>query len=294
MFTMLTMMPGCGTHRGSEQSEKSGKIVVGCKQFTEQYIIGEMLAQLVENNTDLKVERKFGLGNVQVIHQAITQGDIDVYPEYTSTGLYAQLKEETDTRDPDAIYQMVKQRYKEKWDIDWLSPLGFNNTYSLAVTKETAQRLGVKTYSDLAPHTKDLVFGGTAAFFDRADGMPGLVKTYGYQFKKTVSMDSGLMYRALKDGQVDVIPAFSTDGRIAAYDLVILEDDKNFFPPYYLAPVVRGETLRKHPELREVLDSLAGAIDDATMAKLNSQVDLENKEPEEVAREFLKSKGLIK
>lgn len=287
---MVLAASGCGS---KDSAGNPGKIVVGCKQFTEQYLIGEMLAQLLENNTNFKVERKFGLGNVQVIHQAITQGDIDVYPEYTSTGLFAQLKEDLDTRDPDAIYQRVKQRYKEKWDIEWLSPMGFNNTYALAVTGETARRLGVKTYSDLGKYAKDLSLGGSPAYFDRKDGHPGFVKVYGYDFKKTVAMDPGLMYRAVKEGQVDVIAAFSTDGRIAAYGLVLLEDDKNFFPPYYLAPVVRGETLRKYPDLRRVLDALANAIDEPTMARLNARVDLENKDFKEVAREFLKSRNLI-
>lgn len=270
------------------------EISIGSKRFTEQYILGHIVAELIEKNTPYKVIRKVGLGGTAVCHEALVKGDIQIYVEYTGTGLLAILKREWKPgTSPEEVYEIVKSEYKKNWNITWLLPLGFSDTYCLAMRKEHAEALGVKKISDLAPYAAELKFGGTAEFEKRPDGYPGLTKTYGFTFKEYVAMDPGLMYIACREGQVDVISAFSTDARIAAYNLVVLIDDKQFFPPYYACILIRDDLLAKAPELEDLLNQLAGKIDDATMTNLNYQVDIEKKDPSQVAREFLISIGLI-
>jgi len=269
-------------------------ITIGSKRFTEQYILGHMVAELIERNTPYKVIRKVGLGGTAICHEALVKGDIQIYVEYTGTGLLAILKMSwTPGTSPDQIYQIVKDEYEKRWGITWLSPLGFSNTYCLAMRKDLAEALKVKKISDLAPYADKLRFGGTAEFETRPDGYPGLTQTYGFTFREYVAMDPGLMYIACAQGEVDVISAFSTDARIAAYNLTVLEDDKLFFPPYHACILVRNDLLAKAPELKTLLTKLAGKIDDATMTNLNYQVDVEKKDPSQVAREFLEKIGLI-
>lgn len=268
-------------------------ITIGSKDFSENIILGEMFAQLIEAHTDLKVNRKLNMGGTFVCFEAIKNGDIDIYPEYTGTALAAQLKMDV-ISDPDEAYRVVAEEFDRQFGIKWLEPLGLNNTYTLAVTDEVYQKYRVETFSDLAKVSQNLVFGAEHEFFDRQDGYDGLVKMYGLTFKgEPKKMNASLKYQAIGNGDIDVTDAFATDGPIKQYNLKVLEDDKGFFPPYYAAPIIRKDTLEDHPELEEVLNRLAWLVDDPTMTELNYQVDVQGKDVEVVVREFLQSKGLL-
>lgn len=269
-----------------------GKVVIASKEYSENVILGEMLAQLVEKHTDLEVERKLMMGGTFVCFEAIKNGDIDIYPEYTGTGLTSQLKMDV-INDPDEAYRVVAEEFDKQFGIKWLDQFGFNNTYTLAVTPEAAEKYKLETYSDLAAVSDELVFGGNHEFFNRQDGYDGLIETYGITFKSVAKMNATLRYQAIGDGQMDATNAFSTDGQLKQYELKVLIDDKNFFPPYYGAPIVRNDTLKKYPELEAALNKLGGQIDDETMTALNYEVDVQKREIAEVATEFLKSKGLV-
>ncbi len=285
LVIISALISGCG--------KSSGTVVIGSKNFTEQIIMGNMLATLVEKNTDLKVDRKLNLGGTDVAFNALKSGDIDMYVEYTGTGLVNILKKPTQNNS-DAVYNEVKKDFKEKYNLDWLEPIGFNNTYTLAISPSVEEKYHPKTISNLKKISSNLVLGSTMEFTERPDGYPGLKKTYNIKFKSVKGMDSGLRYPAIEKGDVDVIDAFSTDGMLKAYNLTVLKDDKNFFPPYYAAPLVRDDTLKKYPELKDVLNKLAGQINDETMRELNYKVDKLGEDPRTVADDFLKSKGLIK
>ncbi len=272
---------------------KNDSITIGSKDFGENIVIAEMLSQLVEAHTDLKVNRKLNLGGTFVNFNAIKNDQIDVYPEYTGIGLTAHLKMDV-VNDPDESYRIVSEEFLKQWDIVWLEPFGLNNTYTLAVTPEVYETYGVETYSDLIPYAPDLVFGAEHEFFDRRDGFDGLVDLYGFQFKgEPMKLNASLKYQAIGRGDMDVTDAFATDGPIKQYNLKILEDDLGFFPPYHAAPIVRKEVLDKHPELKNVLNMLGGRLDDETMTELNYLVDVEGKAVEQVASEFLKSQNLV-
>ncbi|MDD4038629.1 MAG: glycine betaine ABC transporter substrate-binding protein [Sphaerochaeta sp.] len=272
---------------------KNDSITIGSKDFGENIVIAEMLSQLVETHTDLKVNRKLNLGGTFVNFNAIKNNQIDLYPEYTGTGLTAHLKMDV-VNDPDESYRIVSEEFVKQWDIVWLEPFGFNNTYTLAVTPEVYEKYGVETYSDLIPYAGEMVFGAEHEFFDRQDGFDGLVEMYGLNFKgEPMKLNASLKYQAIGRGDMDVTDAFATDGPIKQYSLKILEDDLGFFPPYHAAPIVRKEVLDKHPELKSVLNMLAGKLDDATMTELNYLVDVEGKAVEQVAKEFLTSLNLV-
>lgn len=282
---------GCGT--------SGNTITIGSKNFSENIILGEMFAQLIESNTNLKVNRKLNLNGTFVAFEALKNGELDIYPDYTGTGfmshLKLSLKKDSGGRyTSDEIYQIVKKDFNDKFKITWLKPLGFNNTYALAVKQDFADKNNLKKVSDLLKISPQIVFGAEHEFFDRPDGYPGLIETYGLNFKGTEKMEPSLKYQAISQDKMQVTDAFSTDGQLIKYKLKILEDDKQFFPPYYAAPLVRNSTLKKHPELESVLNSLAGKISDSEMQQLNYKVDVENKQIEDVAKEFLKTKGLIK
>lgn len=262
-------------------------IRVGSKNFTEQVILGEIVSQLIENNLDIPVERKLNLGGTFICFNALRNGELDLYIEYTGTGLTAILKRET-LSDADEVYRIVKKTFLENFNLVWLNPIGFNNTYTLTMRREHAQRLGVKRISDLKTHADKLLPGFDHEFLERPDGYKGLKVHYGFQFSREPrEMDPGLMYKAITDKSVDIIDGFSTDGRIPAFDLVILKDDKSFFPPYQAAPLVRAETLVKHPVLHELLNWLWERISNETMQGLNYEVDEKGKMTSSVAREFL-------
>ena len=274
-------------------SQEPKTVVIVSKPHSEQYILAEMLSLLIENHTDIKVEKKLGIGGgTSNIHPAMLSGDFDIYPEYTGTGLLFVLKEDLIT-DSDELYKRVQDRYLEEYNIKWLGLYGFNNTYALAVKESTAQTYNLETYDDLALASKDLVFGAEYDFFERDDGYEALKDVYGFEFKDTKEMDIGLKYEAIGSDEVDVINAFSTDGLIKQYNLKVLEDNKNFFPAYQAATLIRKETLDKYPEIEEVLEKLTGQISDDEMIQMNYQVEKENMDPRDVAEQFLKAKGLI-
>jgi len=269
------------------------EIKIGSKDFGESIVLGEMFAQLIEANTDLNVTIKLNMGGTFVCFEAIKKGDIDIYPEYTGTGLTAQLKKDV-VGDPEEAYRIVSEEFDKQFGITWLEPLGLNNTYTLAVSNEVYEKYGMETYSDLAKVSGELVFGADHEFFNRQDGFEGLVDVYGFQFKgEPKKMDISLKYQAIGNGDMDVTDIFATDGPIRQYNLKVLTDDKSFFPPYYAAPIVRNETLEKHPELKELLNQLGGKIDDDTMTELNYLVDVEGQSVESVAQNFLSEQGLI-
>ena len=269
------------------------QIVVGGKNFTEQDILVYMMQYMIEDHTKLKVKTKPFLGGTSVVSQAMERGDIDIYPEYTGTALI-NILEEPAIIDPQVAYDKVKQIYKAKKKIIWLEPFGFNNTYTLTMRIDEAERLKINTISDLSSQAGSLTLGATHEFLERQDGEKGLEEKYGFNFAATNGMEPGLTYAAVNDKKVNVIDGFSTDGRIAAFNLKILEDDKKFFPPYYAAPIIRADVLERHPEIADALKLLAGRIDDKEMAKLNGKVDLEKQDAKTVAKEWLQSKGLIK
>jgi osmoprotectant transport system permease protein len=269
-----------------------GVVRIASKNFTEQHILGELMAQVIEKKTDLRVERKFNLGGTLICHEALKRGEVDLYAEYTGTGLVAILDQEVISGADDA-YSLTAKLYREKFNLIWLKPFGFNNTYTLTVRKEDAIKNNWKSITDLSSSTQSLVAGFTPEFQERPDGYRKLKKAYGIQFRKVKDLDPSLTYLAISNNEVDVIDGFSTDGRIPAYQLVSLKDDKRFFPPYYAAPVIRYSTIKKFPDLKKALSFLANAIDDATMTRLNFEVDEKKREVKEVVAEYLDSQFRI-
>jgi osmoprotectant transport system permease protein len=271
----------------------SGPIRIGTKNFTEQLILGELMAQLIETQTRLPVVRRFNLGGTMICHRALLGGEIDVYAEYIGTALTAILKHPV-ISDPDSAYNWVSNKYRERFGAEWLQPLGFNNTYTIAVRGSDADSLNIKSISDLVSLARSFRAGFTAEFSERPDGYRGLGRVYGIQFQEIVDLDPALMYDAISKGEVDVICAFATDGRIAAYDLRPLRDDRGFFPPYHAAPVIRTEVKTNYPRVCQALGLLGGVLDDSTMQRLNFEVDEKKRSPYEVAHEFLEHQGLKK
>jgi osmoprotectant transport system substrate-binding protein len=271
---------------------RENRIVIGSKNFTEQLILGELIAQQLESHTRLHVERRFYLAGTFICHQAILAGRIDIYPEYTGTALTAVLKEKTDS-DPQAVYQRVTTQYQQRFKLDVGPPLGFDDTFAIEIRGEDARRLHLKTISQAAAYTPQWRPGFGYEFMERPDGYKGLVATYGLHFAAPPRiMDLGLLTRALKDKQVDLIAGNTTDGLITALDLFVLDDDRHYFPPYQAVPVIRQQTLRQHPEVGAALESLAGKISDEEMRQLNYAVDGQHRDPAQVVREFLRKKHL--
>ena len=286
LLTSCGIIPGTGSQQGAT-------IRVASKDFTEQFILGEMYAQVLEN-AGFNVERKLNLGGTPVAQQALLNNEIDLYPEYTGTGLLTVLKEPVNSN-PDEVYQTVKQAYESKFNLIWLQPAPMNNTQALAMTQEGSQQYGVTTMSEMAAKADQLVMVGPPEFEEREDGLPGIKKVYGdFNLKEYKAVDPGLRYQALTRGQADVAVAFGTDGEIAAYNLVVLKDDKNMFPPYQVAPVVRKEILDANPKIADVLNNLQPKLTSEVMQRLNYEVSGKSREPADVAREFLQNEGLIK
>ncbi|WP_297427551.1 glycine betaine ABC transporter substrate-binding protein [Clostridium sp.] len=272
----------------------SGKkvITIGSKDFTEQEILGNILSELIERKTDITVNRKFALGGAQVIFSAIQNGDVDMYVSYSGTA-YGDILKYKPISDVEKVYNTVKEDYKDKYNIEVLKQMGFNNTYTLAVTKETAKKYNLKTISDLAKVSNDLTATTTLEFLNREDGLVGLAKKYNFKFKDTVGIDGSPRYAALMNKESDVIDAFSTDGLLKKYDLNVLKDDKNFFPPYYAIPIIRAETLKKYPEIKPLVEEVGDLLNDEVMTGLNYEVDELKKDPKDVAIEFLQKNNLI-
>jgi osmoprotectant transport system substrate-binding protein len=271
---------------------RQDRIVVGSKAFTEQAILGEIIVQHLQHRTHLAIERRFYLQGTYICQQAILAGRIDIYPEYTGTALTAVLKQPA-TNDPGTVYQRVKDSYARRFALDVEPSLGFNNTFAMVIRGDDARRLGVTTLSQAAQYAPQWRPGFGYEFMERPDGYRGLVKTYDLKFGAAPRiMDLGLLYRALTSHQVDIVAGNSTDGLISALHLTPLEDDRHYFPPYEAVPVVRSETLRRHPEVRSALEDLAGKISDEDMRRMNYAVDGEHADARNVAGEFLKSHGL--
>lgn len=276
-------------------ADASATIKVGSKDFTEEFILAEMYALLLED-AGFKVERKFNLGGTPIVHAAMLKGDIDLYPEYTSTGLLEVLKKPA-LKDTNKILQTLRDEYRAKFKLTWLTPAPFNDTQALATTKQVSQKYGIKTYSQLAAKAPQLRLGGPAEFAERSDGIKGLQKAYGgFKFKEFKQLGTGgLRYQALTSGQVEVVVAFGTDGQISGLGLVLLKDDKGFYPVYQAAPVIRLDTLDKNKNIATVLNKLVPFLTDSVMAGLNWQVDgPQKKEYAAVAKAFLVQKKLLK
>lgn len=277
-LSLLTLAPlACGT---------GADVVVGSKNFTESIILGEIVAQQLEG-AGLTVDRRFNLGGTFICHEAIGAGQIDVYVEYTGTA-HAAILELPIERDQAIVRRQLDSVYAARWDLEWTAPLGFNNTFAMLVRGDAAARHALRTYSDVGRFITEWRPGFGYEFAQRADGYEGLSDAYGFRFERQPAvMDLGLTYRALAQGQVDIIAGNSTDGQIAALGLVQLEDDRNYFPTYDAVPVVRSDFLEAHPEVRELLEALGRTINEATMRRMNYRVDVERRPIREVAREFL-------
>ena len=268
-------------------------ITLGSKDFTEQLILCNLYADMIEEKTDIKVIRKENLGGSQVCFEAMEKNEIDMYVDYTGT-IYINILKHQAKSDMDAVYRQCKEELKETYGIDVLKQAGINNTYTLAVTSETAEKYGLSRISDLKKADAELVLGTTLEFQNRPDdGLPGLVKKYGFRFKDTVGIDGSPRFAAQQSGDVDVVDAFATDGLLKKYNLKVLEDEDEFFPPYYAVPLINEEVLKKYPELEAVINELSSVLTDEVMQELNYQVDEEGKEPAEVAEKFLQKQGLI-
>lgn len=269
------------------------KIVVGSKNFTESHLLGEMIAMMIEARTGLEVEHRSSLGGTLVCWTALQSGEIDVYPDYTGTAWSIILKEPDQVADPLRAFLHVQEQSAARYDVAWLQPFGFNNTYALALREDLAAALGVRSISDLARHAARVRAGFSVEFMNREDGWPGLSRYYGLEFERLRALEHALGYEAVAAGALDLIDAYSTDGKLMRLPLRVLVDDRGFFPPYHAAPLVRGAALRAHPEIREALAPLAFAIPDSTMIRLNDAVEAGGRSFREVARGFLTERGLL-
>ena len=289
---IVVCFAGCGSS-ATESDGETGTVKIATKPITEELILGEMLKELIETNTNLTVELTKGVGGgTSNIHPAMVEGEFDLYPEYTGTSWFTVLKKEENLED-DALYTELVAEYEEQYQMTWTGLYGFNNTYSLAVSKEVADKYNLKTFSDLAKVSDQLIFGANPDFLEREDGYPGFTAAYNMTFKDVSQMDVGLKYTALLNGEVDCIPVFTTDGQSSDENVVVLEDDQHYFKNYYCGTIVRMDCLEKYPSLQPVLELLNDQITDEEMAKMNYAVEVEGKEDVDVAHEFLVEKGLV-
>ncbi len=286
VLACAAMLPGgCGGRRADT-------IVIGSKNFPEQALLGEILAQHIEAKTQLHVVRHFYLAGSYICQQALLSGRIDTYVEYTGTALTVILHDPIES-DPGLVLGRVQREYKERFKVEVMPPLGFNNTFAIVIRGEDARRLKLKTISEAAKHTPKWRAGFGYEFMERPDGFAGLARVYGLRFAGSPRiLDLGLLYRALLDHQVDLVAGNSTDGLLAARDLAVLEDEKHYFPPYQAVPLVRDQALERHPGVGRVIAELAGKISDADMRQMNYQIDAQHRDTAEVARDFLHSKSL--
>lgn len=293
MVVVIALIGGLVSHMAYGESQSKDTVVIGSKNYTEQLILGNMMRYLIEEKTDLNAETKLNLGGTQIAFQALRKGDIDLYVDYTGTMLVNVLGEDNIYETSEGVYDRVKEQYREKFDIETLPTLGFNNTYAIAVKPVTKDKYNLKNISDLKTVASEMIAGPTIEFANRADGLKGIEKAYGVAFKDVKPVDGALRYTAINAGKCEVIDVFTTDGLIEEFDLEILEDDKNFFSPYYAVPLVRRDTLEKYPELQACIELLSGQISDEVMMQLNYKVDVKGEDPEKVAHDFLVEKGYI-
>lgn len=272
---------------------KQEPIRIASKPMTEQYILTEMIGQLIEAETDYEVEITKGVGGGTTnIHPALVKGEFDLYPEYTRTAWLNVLKKEEMEKDDDKLYGQLQEEY-DALGLTWTGLYGFSNTYGLAVRQETAKEYGLATYSDLASASGELIFGGNPDYIELETGYARLCEAYHMQFKDTRQMEIALKYEALKNKEVDVINAFTTDAQLAANNLVLLTDDNVFFETFDAGTIVRKDTLEKYPELQGILEKMNGLISEEEMQQMNYEVEVNGKEDKEVARQFLEEKGLL-
>ncbi len=290
-FLLVTVPMGSRVYEDYMASQQK-KIVVGTTNFTEVFIIGYMYSELIEHDTDITVERCFNLSGADFAYSALTNGSIDTFVEYTGTAL-ANFCKKPLVNDVDEVYNTVSQMLLERDNIVTSKPIGFNNTYMMSVTPETAEKYKLSKLSDLLSISKSFTLGCTAEFLQRKDCLPGLHEKYGTEFKEVKALDATIRYQAIANGEVDVIDAYSTDGLLKKMGLVTLTDDLQFFPPFYAVAFTRSEILEKYPELVPVMAKLEGAITDEEMRTMNYEVDVEGKDPKNVAHEFLVKKGLL-
>lgn len=278
---------------GLADYNKKETIQIATKPMTEQYILGEMLHILIEQDTNLEAEVTQGVGGgTSNIQPAMEKGEFDIYPEYTGTGWNMVLKEEgLYTED---MFDEMEKEYKEKYGMQWEGMYGFNNTYGLAVRKEVADEYDLKTCSDLQEVAEQLTFGAEYDFFEREDGYDALCEAYGFRFGNTMDMDIGLKYQAVNQGRIDAMIIFTTDGQLSTSDVTVLKDDRQFYPSYLCGNVIRSEVVKDHPELLEVLEKVTGILTDARMSELNNKVEAQGMEPKEVAEQFLEDAGLLR
>ena len=271
---------------------RPGHPVIGAKNFTEQVVLGELLAQQIEARTGLKVERRFYLAGSYISHQALISGRIDAYVEYTGTALTAILKQPVQ-KDPAAVLATVTRLYRERYNVEVTAPLGFENTFAMVVRGEDKKRTGIDKLSQVGNVSKDWRLGVGYEFEERPDGLRGLSAAYGFKFAGAPRvMDLGLLYRALNAHQVDIVAGNSTDGPIQAFDLAVLDDDRHYFPPYQAVPLVREAALERWPQMRAAMADLAGKINAEEMQSMNNAVDGQHRDPADVVREFRARKGL--
>lgn len=300
LLTALALLVACGNVSGSGGAGDNGSgptIAVGSKDFTEQYVLGELYAQALEAN-GFSVEKKLNLGSEQIADKALQNGQIDMYPEYTGTALVAVLGYEgQNPPTPEATYQKAKELYAKREPADtMLTPAPFNNTYGIFVRKEVAEQHNLQTLADLAEASPELTFVSFSQFQNRSDGYPNMQKNYpAFDFGdiKIVNSIGGPIYQGVLQGEGDAGVGFTTDGQLASDKLVVMEDPKSIWPFYYPAPVVRSDVLKKYPKMKDVLDKVSASLNEETMRQLNSQVDIQREDPEDVAREFLQKKGLL-
>lgn len=282
---LLILTMGC-------RPSHSSRIVVGSKNFSEQVVLAELLAQHIEARLHVPVERRFYLAGSYIAHQAVLADRIDIYPEYTGTALTAILKQAPNW-DPNVVFNEVREQYEKQFHLTVISPFGFNNSFAMVMRGADARKLGISKLSQAKAYSPQWTFGCGYEFLERPDGYSGFVRRYGLTFAaKPRVMDLGLLYRALKDHQVDLAAGNATDGLIAALDMTVLEDDLHYFPPYEAVPVVNDEALRRFPQLASALNELANTISDDEMRRLNYAVDGEHRDVVEVVKEFRAKKGL--
>jgi len=274
-------------------ASRTREISVGSKNFTEQLVLGELLAQYLESVCHMPIEKRFYLAGTYICQQALLAGRIDTYVEYTGTALAAILKQNA-SGDSQAVYEQVKEEYRRRFGLEVMPPLGFNNSFAMVMRGEDARRMGVSTLSQLAPFAPQLRLGVGYEFLERQDGYEGLVRTYDLKFAEAPRvMDLGLLYRALQNRSVDIVAGNNTDGLIAALGLVVLEDDKHYFPPYDAVPIVRPELFQRCSQARAAFERLSGRITAADMRAMNYAVDGEKRDAAEVARGFLVKERLV-
>lgn len=260
-------------------------VKVGSKDFTESYILAELYSLVLENN-GIPVERKFNLGGTNVAHQAMLKGDLDIYPEYTGTCLINVLHQAPMT-DPKTVYEYVAKEYSKQFSLTLLNPTKASNSQGLAISKSISDRYGITTISQLREHASEIRFASQGAFQENSDGMPALISTYGeFNFKSINFFDNAIKYELIKNNEADLVIAFTTDGQLTDPSIVLLEDDKHAWPPYNIVPIVRSQLLKDKPEIDKLLNLVSSSLDNETMQKLNAEVDIKKREPEDVAKEF--------